>query len=356
LRGRNNKARAIWLVQAGIGMQHCDHRRLLLISLVTLCVAMASFADYCWCQETSAQKPATDTQASQTPTTSNAPSAAKSGANVAAQELANQVNNPAAPVTFIQFRDILLPDPSATKGAVNALQIQPVLPIGPFHWFPYVQLMKITLPLVISTPGIAPPIGCIACGSGTQGVTGLGDMQVFDLVTIKQSWGRWGLGPSLIFPTATKPQLGAGKWLAGPSVAIIYTGIKNLTAGFVLQNPISFAGSPRRPGVNQMIITPTFTFNLKDGWFVGMSDYNFSWNWESNGAATIPIGLQAGKVVRIGKQPVSLSIEAGGVAARPAGTPNPGVILGFELSPIFNFHIGPGQKVKVRGNPSESQP
>ena len=32
---------------------------------------------------------------------------AASGASVSAQELANQVNNPAAPVTFIQFRNIL---------------------------------------------------------------------------------------------------------------------------------------------------------------------------------------------------------------------------------------------------------
>ena len=59
--------------------------------------------------------------------------------------------------------------------------------------------------------------------------------------------------------------------------------------------------------------------------------------------------MQVGKVVRIGKQPMSMSIEAGGAAARPAGTPNPGLILGFEVSPIFNFHLGPGQKVKVRG-------
>ncbi len=55
------------------------------------------------------------------------------------------------------------------------------------------------------------------------------------------------------------------------------------------------------------------------------------------------------KVVRIGKQPVSLSFEAGGAVARPAGTPNPGWIFGFEFSPIFNFHLGPGQKIKVRG-------
>lgn len=35
---------------------------------------------------------------------------------------------------------------------------------------------------------------------------------------------------------------------------------------------------------------------------------------------------------------------------RPAGVPNPGLILGFELSPIFSFHLGPVQKVKVWGN------
>jgi hypothetical protein len=167
--------------------------------------------------------------------------------------------------------------------------------------------------------------------------------------------GRWGFGPELVFPTATEIQLGAGKWQAGPSVALIYTGVKNLTAGFVLQNPISFAGSPHRPAVNQMVITPTFTFNLSQGWFIGMSDYNLTWNWENGGAATIPLGVQVGKVVRIGKQPISLSVEAGGAAARPAGTPNPGLILGFELSPIFKFHVGPGQKIKVRGKSSANE-
>jgi hypothetical protein len=183
----------------------------------------------------------------------------------------------------------------------------------------------------------------------------MGDLQLFDLLSIKQSWGRWGVGPTLVFPTATETLLGAGKWQAGPSVAMIYTGIKNLTAGFVLQNPISYAGSPNRPAVNEMIITPTFTFNLPQGWFAGMSDYNFTWDWENAGAATIPLGLQVGKVVRIGKQPVSLSFEAGGAAARPAGTPSPGWILGFTFSPIFNFHVGPGQRIRVRGEARTSQ-
>jgi hypothetical protein len=271
------------------------------------------------------------------------------GASVSPQDLSNQVNNPAAPVTFIQFRDILIPSVAGTNGPINALEMQPVVPIGPFHSFPYTQLMKITLPMFISTPGVAPPMACIGCPPLSTSASGMGDLQLFDLLSIKQSWGRWGIGPTVIFPTATETQLGAGKWQAGPSVAIIYTGIKNLTAGFVLQNPISYAGSPNRPDVNQMVITPTFTFNLAKGWFVGLSDYNFTWNWESGGAATIPLGMQVGKVVRLGRQPVSMSIEAGGAAARPDGTRNPGLILGFEVSPIFNFHLGPGERIKVRG-------
>ena len=77
--------------------------------------------------------------------------------------------------------------------------------------------------------------------------------------------------------------------------------------------------------------------------------HNFSFNWENGGAPTIPLGMQVGKVVRIGKQPMSMSIEAGGAAARPSGVPNPGLILGFEVSPIFNFHLGPGREGQGAG-------
>jgi len=333
-------------------MLHFDStsRRVVLVVFCTW-LALSCFAKMIWAQDTPAQNPPADNgQSAPKPTV---PSAAKSGADVSAQELANQVNNPAAPLTYIQLRDVLLPSVPGTNGAINMFQIQPVLPIGPFRSFPYVQLVKISTPLALTTPGLAPPINCIGCGIGTTGVTGTGDTQVSDLLTVKASWGRWGVGPIFIFPTASETQLGAGKWQAGPAFALIYTGIKNLTAGAVLQNPISFAGSPHRPSVNEMIITPTFTVALNDGWFVGMSDYNWTFNWESGGAVTFPLGAQVGKVVRIGKQPVSLSIEAGGLAARPSGTPNPGLILGFEISPIFNFHVGPGEKIKVRGKPSQ---
>ena len=299
---------------------------------------------------TSATTPSTNAQ--QQPLTPSAKPRKEIGGGKTAQEIANEANNPAAPVTLIQFRNILLPNANApgvlpgvsgASGLVNSLQMQPVIPIGPFKSFPVVQLIKLTMPLMVTLPsgGAAFP--------EQFGVTGVGDLQLFDLFTFKQSWGRWGFGPALVFPTASANSIGAGKYQAGPSVALIYTGIKNLTAGAIVQNPISYAGSPNRPNVNNMIITPTFTFNLKDGWFAGMADYNWSFNWENGGAATIPLGIQFGKVLRIGKQPVSLSAEVGGVAARPANTPNPGWLFGFELTPIFNWHLGPSEKVRLRG-------
>jgi len=252
---------------------------------------------------------------------------------ISASELASQINNPAAPVTFVQFRNVLFPNIPGTGGVTNALQIQPVIPIHKSKSLPFLQLIKMTLPIA-SLPS---PVN----------KTGLGDLQFFDLVSIKQSWGRWGFGPALVFPTATSKSLGAGKWQAGPSFAVIVTKVENLTMGAVFQNPVSFAGDSSRPGVNNLIITPTLTYNIpgylfpgywKHGWFVGLSDFNITFDWNNGGAATIPLGPQIGRVFHIGKQPFSASIEAGGVVKRPDNTPNPGLILGFEFSVIIKPH------------------
>jgi hypothetical protein len=141
--------------------------------------------------------------------------------------------------------------------------------------------------------------------------------------------------------------LGAGKWQAGPSFALIYTNVKNLNMGAVLQNPISFAGDSSREAVNNLIITPTFTYNVPDsvvpgywksGWFAGLSDYNITFDWRNDGAGTIPLGPQIGRVFHIGGKPFSASIEAGGLVKRPPNTRNPGLIIGIEFSVIFKGH------------------
>jgi hypothetical protein len=226
---------------------------------------------------------------------SAAPKQLAGGGPVAVRALANQANDPTAPLTLVQFRDVIVPKAPGYDSPGNLLQIEPVFPIFPSRLLPFEQLVKMTLPLVtLPNP---------------TSKTGLGDFSLFDVVSIKQSWGKWGFGPALVFPTASSSSLGQGKWQAGPAFAVICTSVKNLTFGAVLQNPISYAGSSSRSDVNTLEITPTLTYNLPRGWFAGYSDFNWAFDWKQGGAATIPLGLQAGKIFRMGQVPVSFSIE-----------------------------------------------
>ena len=87
--------------------------------------------------------------------------------------MANLVNAPTAPMTLVQFRDVLAPSVPGYHGPGNVLQLEPVFPIFPTRLLPFDQLVKMTLPFpTLPNPG---------------GETGLGDFQVFDLVSIKQS-------------------------------------------------------------------------------------------------------------------------------------------------------------------------
>jgi hypothetical protein len=246
----------------------------------------------------------------------------EAGGAATAREMANEVNDPTAPITLIQLRDVIAPSVPGFDGAANVFELEPILPILPSRRIKLTQLIKVTFPVLVTTPN-----------PGRE--TGLGDLEVFDLFTVKASWGRWGFGPALVFPTATSPSMGQGKWQAGPAAAFIYTGTKHLQVGAVLQNPISCAGDSDQASVNQLEVTPTLTYNFEHGWFAGSSDFNWTFNWEDGGAATIPVGVQAGKVVQLGKRPVSLSLEVGYTVVRPSDTSTPKWVIGIEITPIL---------------------
>ena len=91
------------------------------------------------------------------------------------QSLADQANNPNAPLRQFQLRDVVAPRLPETDGTGNLFQIEAVLPFKPFEFFPFPTLMKITLPYVtLPEPG---------------GVSALGDIEVFDQAVFKEAWG-----------------------------------------------------------------------------------------------------------------------------------------------------------------------
>lgn len=62
----------------------------------------------------------------------------------------------------------------------------------------------------------------------------------------------WGIGPVFQFPTATSPELGTGRWSAGPTAALIYSN-GPWFGGVLTYQLMSFAGNRARGSVNSNI-------------------------------------------------------------------------------------------------------
>ena len=95
-------------------------------------------------------------------------------------------------------------------------------------------------------------------------------MVLFDLIVFNESWGRWGVGPVMLFPTATNDALGAEKWAIGPAAGFVARSQK-LLWGVFNQNLFSFAGNNDREDVNVSIIQPIINYSLPDKWSIGTS-------------------------------------------------------------------------------------
>ena len=193
-----------------------------------------------------------------------------------------------------------------------------MVPVPPLKWFPLAQIVRPSIPIIV-TPG-------------PDRVSGLGDIGLFDLFLPRRfSWGSFGLGPVFVFPSATDDRLGAGKWQVGPAAALIYEAIPNLQIGVILQNPISFAGDRDRPDVNELSVQPILQYNLPRGWYVSMGDFNWTFDWENDGKATIPLAVQAGRVLPIFGYQWNLGLEPFYVVAHNGPSPEWGFRIGISL-------------------------
>ncbi len=185
------------------------------------------------------------------------------------------------------------------NGTQNVLNIQPVLPFSlNDDW----NVITRTIVPLIYQPEIAPGVG---------DVFGLGDIQFTAFFSPKKPVGGWivGAGPVFQFPTSTDESLGARKWTAGPSVVALR--IEGpWVAGALVQNVWSFAGSGRND-VNAMLVQPFVNYNMEDGWYLTSAPIiTANWKADSDNKWLVPLGGGAGRVFRIGKQPVNCSLQA----------------------------------------------
>ena len=140
------------------------------------------------------------------------------------QALDQAASDPTASLMNVQIQNVHTGDYHNLIGeSGNAILLRSAVP---FKTGSLNHIARATLPIATKRPSVE---------------RGLSDMVLFDLIVFNQSWGRWGLGPVMLFPTATDDALGAEKCAIGPAVGFVASSRK-LPRGVFNQNLFSFAG------------------------------------------------------------------------------------------------------------------
>jgi len=250
------------------------------------------------------------------------------------EALAKATQNPVANLISVPFQNNTNFAIGPYDRTQNILNVQPVIPT---RLNPHVMLISRIIQPIVWQPYSAQTTG---------GEFGFGDMSpTFFLSPANPGKLIWGAGPAWVFPTATNQLLGQGKVSIGPSVvALLQPG--HWTLGALVNNVWSFAGSGSRPEVNQMTLQYFINYNLHKGWFLTSSPI-ITANWNnaatldaangndttSGGRWTIPFGGGAGRITRLGPQPVNIAVNFYGNAVHPSGASSWG--MRFQIALLY---------------------
>jgi hypothetical protein len=207
----------------------------------------------------------------------------------------------------------------------NSLQIQPTIP------FP-IAADWLVVPRIVATLAAYEPEVSRASG----GSTGLGDTVVTLFLTPAHT-GKvtWGVGPSLLIPTATDTSIGAGKWGLGPSVAFVLQPSWGSMAT-ALQNIWSISGNAQRTPVNQLQIETSLSYDLPQGWYlVTAPTFSADWTRSSGDRWLVPFGGGVGRVSEIGKKAMDWNIGLYSNAIRQGGQLYPKWQLSLQWTLLY---------------------
>jgi len=202
----------------------------------------------------------------------------KSGVN-----LAEKATDPSAVLMQMQTQFFSTHDRDGDFGQVV---LQPILPINRSN------VTRITIP--------------IKWTSQPDRTGGLGDTTILHFKLFQTKSSTFGVGPTIVLPTATDNKLGSGKLSLGPNFLWIYHGVPKLIAGVLMEQAWSVAGDSGKPHVNEFLWQPILTKHFDWG-YLSWSSQQWAIQWNDN-AFSAPVGLVIGKVF-LGKTPMNVSVE-----------------------------------------------
>jgi len=225
-------------------------------------------------------------------------------------DLQKKLNNPLSSVWALFFQNdvsFLKGTPSSAYRASSTLTFQPVLPFeinDEWTW-----LNRPVFPVVMTSPTFST--------GGWDRDGGIGDIGLLSVLAKKTGNLTLGLGPSLFFPTASDDSLGSGKYQFGPAGVVVYQH-DNWTLGCIAQQWWGFGGDSGRTDTNSMNLQYFIWRTLPNHWEIGAApNILIDWKEDSENFLTLPIGLGARKMIKIGKVPVKLGVEVQWMVVHP---------------------------------------
>jgi hypothetical protein len=239
--------------------------------------------------------------------------------------------NPVANVISVPFQNNTAFGVGPGNQTVNVLNIQPVIP---FKVTEDINVITRTIVPLIYVPGSVASLDVLPMGVGRGTRFGLGDINFsFYFTPARPGKIIWGAGPSITVPSATDGLLGSKKWSAGPA-AVILMQPKGWTVGVLVRQLWSFAGRSSRADVNQGLIQPFVNMNLTKGWYLASSPViTVNWQAARGNRWLVPIGGGGGRLMRLGKLPVNISLQAFYNVARGSNAPK--WSLRFQMQFLF---------------------
>jgi hypothetical protein len=244
--------------------------------------------------------------------------------------LRNAAQNPIASLISVPVQENFNFNNAPGDRTQNVLNIQPVIPLKVSkNWN---LIVRWIMPVIYQPLSVPQPPGP---QFQKTGVYGLGDMNPsFFFSPAKAHKIIWGVGPSLVLPTASNTSfLGQGKFSLGPSVVVLVQP-RPWTIGFLANNVWSVAGHSNldKPAVNQFLFQWFVNYNMKKGWYLTSSPIVTA-NWRTTGDNrwTVPFGGGVGRVMKLGFQPVNITAQFYGNAVHPAGASPWGLRLQLVL-------------------------
>jgi hypothetical protein len=251
------------------------------------------------------------------------------------EELTQQLSNPVTDIWFI-VNEFDISDVKNVSGDwhIYNWNLQPILPIHVTKNWNLIN--RPYMPFFIDSPtlGNKPltlPIELISD-------SGLGDVGVVSLLSPNKPLGDrgqflWGLGPTFLFPTASKETFGFDKWQAGPAGVAAYLD-KKTVVGVFMQQWWSYAGNPNRTDKNFAWIQYFGGYQFAPGWQITTGAPIISVDWK-NSNVTFPVGGGLAYTAFLGKLPVQFAFPYQKTVLHPDNTPYGDNLFRIDMTPVI---------------------